>query len=120
MLDINLLLLVARECGVQSRENSRLLHRTNLLLVEKIARLMLVTEEEPVLPGRTCGAPLFQESAERSDAGSRPHHDHRTRSIGGRAKIFVGVNKNRNTRARADAIGKERRANAFAPAAERF
>src|SRR5579863_3454905 len=81
VLDVDLLVAVARPGKRQPREQPGRAHGHELIFVEEVVAAALMAEEQPVAPGRVDGLPLVQEGAERRDAGPRPDHDDRLRRI---------------------------------------
>ena len=77
VLNIDLLLLIARKGEIEFREQARVDEIAKLLLVEKVGRAMLITEEEPVSAAGPGRASLFEERSKRGDSRSRTDHDHR-------------------------------------------
>src|SRR6185437_6880937 len=70
MLDIDALRLVARESGVEPRQEPVARVIAQLRLVEKIGVAALIAKKEPVASAGVQRAPLLQERAERCDAGA--------------------------------------------------
>src|SRR5215469_6431754 len=77
LLHVDALLLVAREGEIDFAQEAALVERRQLILIEKIARAVLVAEKEPVEALGADDAALLQEGTERRHARARSDHDHR-------------------------------------------
>src|SRR5712691_5967901 len=87
ILDVELLLGVARPGEREPGQRARGLHAGELVLVEEVVVAALMPEEQPVAAGRLAGHALVEKGAERRDAGAGADHDDRHRGIGGEAEM---------------------------------
>ena len=87
ILHINFVRLIARECRVESRQNSVGQEFLEVRLVEEIAFLALRAEEKPRLAARPDRLPFLQESAEGRNTRARPDHYDRQITIFGQAEF---------------------------------
>ena len=117
VLDVHLFRLVAGEGDVEPREIAGGLQFAQLILVEKVARGLLVAEEEPVLALGVGGAAFGEERAEGRDAGAGTDHDHRQVAIGRRAEGLVRVDEDADLAGGERALGEEGGADPLARAA---
>src|SRR6266849_8866054 len=88
VLHIEFILVVARPGKRQACKNSGRLHAVEFILVEEIAVMTLVAEEQPVAAGRLGGHALVQKGAERGDAGAGTDHDDGHGGISRQAEIM--------------------------------
>ena len=116
VLDIDLLGLVAGERGVETVKDPLRDPGLQLLAVEEVGGGFLVTEEEPVLTGRSGGLALLQEGHEGGDAGAGTDHDRVGRGILGHPEMLRGVDEDRHM-ALVSAVGEESGADPLALAA---
>ena len=119
-LHVNLLRLIPAEGEVKARERTLGEHSFKLLLIEEVALLLLVAEEEPVLSLRLSSPALFEKGAERRDASAGSDHDDWLVAVGGQAEPVRDLDEHRDGRVGVCAVGKEGRANAFAGATVAF
>src|ERR1039458_2922452 len=99
VLHVDLLFLVPRKCEVQPRQRPSLLHRGELLLIQKVVRMVLVAKEKPVIAGRANRLPLFQKRPERRHSRPRPDHDDWSRGVLRQLEVLVVREKDRQHRA---------------------
>src|SRR5262249_8924083 len=92
VLNIDLLVTIARPSEGQPTEMAGPAHRFQLVLVEEVKVAALMAKIEPVGPGRPRGKALLKERAERRDAGAGPDHDDRLAGIGGKRKMLRLLN----------------------------
>src|SRR5215470_9535309 len=75
VLHVELALVVARPGKRQAGKHAGRLHAVELILIEEIAVMALMAEEQPVAARRLGSHALVQEGAERRDAGAGADHD---------------------------------------------
>src|SRR5690242_5095299 len=98
VLDVDLVLLVARKRGVEPGQQSSLVPGGKLVLKQEIGAATRVAEEQPVASARARRLALLQKGAKRRDPGARPNHD--DWAVGGsKAHPRGGVDIDRNLRA---------------------
>src|SRR5262245_17472266 len=93
ILNIEFSSLVARKGEIQTSQVTGLLPTRNLLFVKKVGRASLITEEEPILSLTAGGFPLFEKRPKRSDARTRPNHNHGSRQVGRRFETMRWLNE---------------------------
>src|SRR2546423_13341053 len=113
MLDVNFRRLIAREGGVESRQQSGGGIIGKFLFVIKIRGAALFAEEEPVAAGRADGFAFVQVTAIRREPGADADHDDGRGWIVREPEMFGAMDEGRDARPFLDALGKEARANAF-------
>src|SRR5260221_11723339 len=108
MLDIDPLRLIARECQIQPGQFPLLLKSEKVRLVKEIRAAMLFAKKKPVASCRSVQRALFDESAERRDAGARSNHDDVARAVLRQTKVSRLLNINRDGfRAHRSVVGHE-------------
>jgi hypothetical protein len=101
VLDVHLLLLIAREGRVQAGEYATVLVVLQLLLIKEVEIPSLFAEEEPVFSPGSLGRSLFEKGPERRDAGPGPDHDDRRIAAGRQAEAVGGMDEDANPLPRA-------------------
>src|SRR4051812_26366962 len=96
VLDVNLVVLVARKRRMQMRQNAVLHHALKLVLVEEVHLFALLSEEQPVLALRSIGLTLLKKRAERSNSRPWPDHDHRSVRIFRETEVVIRMQKDRH------------------------
>src|SRR5262249_15642824 len=107
VLDIKLLAAIARPREGEPRQRPGSLHPAKLVFVEEIVIAVLVTEEQPVMPGCLPRHALVKESAERRDARAGTDHDNRHGRIARKAELLRLLDINLDLVARVRALGKK-------------
>src|SRR5207245_10087286 len=79
---------VARPGEREAGQYACRLHAVEFILVEEIAVMALVAEEQPVAAGRLGSHALVKESAKRGDAGAGADHDDGHGGVGRQAEIM--------------------------------
>src|SRR5204863_6391481 len=77
MLDVDLVVLVAREREIEARQQAVARIPRQLVLEQEIATAPRITKEQPIAAARAERAPLLQKGAERRDPGAGADHDDR-------------------------------------------
>jgi hypothetical protein len=93
VLDVDFLRLVAGKCDVEPAERAALEVVLPLELIEEIVEVVLVAHEQPVFAGVSERGAVFDEGAERRDAGAGADHDDRREPSAGRRKFLLGWTK---------------------------
>ena len=112
VLDVELLVAVARPGERQARQAARLAQRLEFILVEEVVLAALMAEEQPGAAARAERLPLLQEGAERRDAGARADHDDRRLGIVRQAETVRLLNIGFHRVARRDALAEKGRGDA--------
>src|SRR5882672_9488069 len=114
MLNVDLMLLVARKRGVEPSQEAAPVPQGQLVLEQEIGLAPRVAEEQPVPPARAQRLAFLQKSAERRDPGAWPDHDDRSVRRG-EAHAGGGMKINRNRRALGNPVAQKGRGDAGTP-----
>ena len=114
VLDVNLVLLVAREGGIEAGQEPVAVKGGQLVLEQEIGVAPRIAEEQPIAADGAGRAALLQKGAERRNPGAGADHNHR--AVGRReAKAVAGAHKDWHGGVRLCAVAEKGRGNAAAP-----
>ncbi len=112
VLDVDLVLLIAREGEIESRQQAVAAIADQLLLEQKVASAPLAPKEEPIAAARSNRSPFLQKGTKWRDAGAGPDHDDRRIGRRGQPKTGRAVDADRYPLIDAEPIGEECRGDA--------
>jgi len=120
VLDVNLVLLVAREGGIEAGQEPVAVKGGQLVLEQEIGVAPRIAEEQPIAADGAGRAALLQKGAERRDPGAGADHDQRRIVVLGQPEIMGLADEYRNWFAESHAIGKPAGGDAVALPAAQF